>query len=211
MVNFIKHSESYLQYRWGRRAAMTLMEILIVISLVAMLSIALYHSVSQGIRIWEKSQRLVIEEDVVLFFDKLSQDLRNSFSYSSIPFEGHQFRLSFPALVQVSVEKPGRYDKKDYKEQIGKVEYSFDPNKDCVIKKQAGYGQALSEEFSLSQEVLKSVQMVQFRYVYLTAEGEYLSPDVLEVIPASVEVTVEFSDQLGKRELHKLIDIPVGS
>ena len=61
----------------------TLVEMLLAASLVALVSIAAYQSMLNGYRIWQRSQRSGVEEDISLALDKISQDIRNVFSFSS--------------------------------------------------------------------------------------------------------------------------------
>ena len=81
------------------RRAMTLMEILIVVSLIAMMSVAIFNALSNGMKIWKRSQQMVIEEDIAVFFDKIAHDIRNAFVFSQFRFEGDELRFAFPTMV----------------------------------------------------------------------------------------------------------------
>jgi len=58
--------------------------------------------------------------------------------------------------------------------------------------------------------LVKSLDRVQFRYIYITDHGVNYSDEVLDVIPSEVEVEVEFTDSLGQRVMKKMINIPIG-
>lgn len=185
---------------------MTLIEILIVVSLISMLSLALYNAFSNGIRVWDKSQRLVVEEDIAIFFDKLSRDLRNTYSYSKINFVGADHRFTFPSRV---LTLRGLQSGHDYIEQLGSVEYFYDFNEDAIFRRQANYGQSLSDQFDRPQLLVSSVDHLKFRYFYLTDDGEIFSLDALEGLPIGIEIEVQFSDNQGQRIVRKFIDILV--
>ena len=186
------------------------MEMLIVVSLLSLIGLALYKSLANGIKVWERSQRLVKEEDVALFFEKLTQDLRNTYLYSRIKFEGNELGFSFPAYVKTLADARGHSPRGEYIEQMGRVEYAFDPNKDIIYKRQANYGQALDNHYQPEQVLVRSVERVKFNYFYWTKKEELYSQDVLDVPPSGVEVELEFSDKLGRRSMRKFIEIPVG-
>ncbi len=193
------------------RRGMTLMEILIVVSLIAMTSVAIYSALSNGLRVWERSQQLVIEEDVAIFFDKFSQDLRNAFRYSMFKFEGGQQRITFPTIIHMLADKRSGLPQKEYVDQPGKVEYYYDGLEDILYRRQANYSQALNGHFFKKRALIHGVEAVKFSYFYYAEGREIYSPDVLETYPSRVEVEVEFSDKQGKKKMNRFIDIPLGS
>ena len=65
---------------------MTLVEMLIVVGLVSFVMVAIYTSFANGLKVWKRSQQLVIEEDVAIFFDKFSQHFYNPFPHSQTKF-----------------------------------------------------------------------------------------------------------------------------
>lgn len=192
-----------------RNKGMTFMEILIVVSLISLISLALYQAFSNGIRIWEKSHELVIEEDVAIFFDKFSKDLNNAFFFSSIPFEGDNSTCSFPSLIWYS-STVGHPDDHEYFRQLGKVEYYYDSSEDALIRRTANYGKALRSLFDRPRTLVRGLKRITFRYYYLTDEGEILSDRVLEVFPSGVEVEVTVADDKGTRILRRYFDVPIG-
>jgi len=194
----------------SERKGMTFIEILIVASLISLISMALYNVLSNGIRVWERSRRMVIEEDVAIFFDKLSQDLRNTFYHSKIPFDGNEFRFSFPTMVRTPANAGRGHSGGEDIHQIGRVEYYYDTIEDKIYKRQANYGQAINERFGQPRLLLSSVEKFRFRYVYLTEDEEVMSDEVLEFLPSSIELEIEFFDDKGKRTMRKLIDVPIG-
>lgn len=193
-----------------QKRAMTLIEILIVVSLVTGLSIALYQSLANGLRVWKKSQQLVSEEDVVIFFDKISEDLRNTFAFTKFKSYGDTFRFSFPTIIETKRDLfSDTEDSKDYFEQIGQVEYYFDSLNKKLIKRQANYSQALNEEFVQERVLVSSVDNVRFQYYYFTDDGEMESDIFMDILPVGVRIEIEFSDEQGKKLLSRYIEIPL--
>ncbi|MBU0468379.1 MAG: prepilin-type N-terminal cleavage/methylation domain-containing protein [Candidatus Omnitrophica bacterium] len=196
--------------RVANRSAMTLIEILIVTSLIAIISVAIYSCLSSGIRVWQEANRLVVEEDIAIFFDKISKDLRNVYSYSRIKPHGDVFKFSFPTIVYTKADKGSGHPENAYIDQLGKVEYYFDPISDNIYRRQANYSQAISEKYSKESKIVGSVERIKFTYFVLTPEGEIAKNEILDYIPSAVEVLVVFKDSRGERSMRKFIDIPIG-
>ena len=189
---------------------MTLMEVLIVASLISLISVAIYKSLDSGLKIWERNRHILVEEDILIFFEKLSRDIRNSFIYSKILYEGTETKFSCPVLVPVLTEDPGRGQQSEYVDQIGKVEYYFDLNYRNIYSRKADYGQALKGDYDTAQLLVKGVDHLKFKYLYLTQDGELSQADISDVIPSAIELEVKFTDRFGSRTLQRTISLPIG-
>ena len=192
------------------RAGFTLVEILLVVSMVAMISISLYTAFSNGFKLWARGQHFVMEEDIAIFFDKIGEDLRNSFQYSLIAFKGRERSISFPTVVYAAMNsketKSGHYI-----HQIGRVEYHFDPIKNQLFRRQADYGQALKDEFPPERTLLNNVMDVEFNYFYAGADADARmeKTTVMDELPNMVKVKIRYNDDRGRaREFYKIIAIP---
>ncbi len=192
------------------KKGMTLIEILIVVSLMGMISISIYNSLSNGIKVWQRQRQLMVEQDVVIFFEKISQDIRNSYYYSLLLYEGESNRIAIPTIVKTSPDVLSSFDRDIPIEQLGKVEYFFDPSDDSLKKRQANYFQGTNQEYGAAVSLVKPINSLRFKYIYLTETGELMSDQLLEVLPHGIEVSVTFTDQKGKRTMSKLIDILIG-
>src|SRR3989338_2632588 len=80
---FLVNPERFNPHMLSKKS-FTLIEMLLVTSLMAMIGLAVYHSLVNGMKIWDASTRYTAEEDVALFFDKISQDIRSATNYSLI-------------------------------------------------------------------------------------------------------------------------------
>lgn len=185
----------------------TLMETLIVVSLIAMTSMAIYSALANGLKVWKRTQQLVVEEDIVIFFDKLSQDLRNTYFYAKFNFDGGKQKITFPAIIQMLPDKQIRGAGQDYVSQLGKVEYYYDGLEDIIYRRQANYSQSLSGRFSKKRALVRNIQAVNFKYFYYAEGREIYSPEAFETYPARIEVEVEFSDKQGNKRMNRSIDL----
>ena len=206
MVN-IKNKSS----RKINRLGMTLIEILIVVSLISGISIVLYGSLSNGLKVWEKSQETIVEEDVVVFLDKLAVDLRNIMPVSNINMIGNQIGLSIPAIVWIIADANSDFIEGEYIQQIGLVNYVFDSSNHKIIRREADYGSALSGEFLIERSIVSNVINLTFEYYYYTDQGEMISDVILDVIPAGVKVHIEIEAQGQTKFINRYIEIPMTS
>lgn len=193
-----------------KKLGVTFIEMLLVVSLLSMIGLTIYQSIAGGIKIWEKSQRFIIDEDVAIFLDKISQDLRNSLNYSLISFKGRETKIIFATIVLTAADKHATVTE-GYIHQIGQVEYSFDKIQSSLLRRQANYSQATDEEFGPQRVMVSPLHSVRFSYYYGTNGGTEIKRKAEGAMPSAVKVEIEFLEETGKmREVVRLIPVPVG-
>lgn len=190
---------------------MTFVEILIVSALFAVISLALYNVFSNGIRIWQRAQNVVREEEIVIFFEKITKDLNNAYNYAGIPFEGTRNKFSFPSILPVQVPNIHDSENPQIQEQMGRVFYGYDYNKKSIYRRNANYSQALKDQYSQARTLVSDVDGVRFRYYYKTEHEEIYSEQILETLPNRVEIEVQFTDAGYQRAMRKILSIPIGT
>ncbi|MBF0479844.1 MAG: prepilin-type N-terminal cleavage/methylation domain-containing protein [Candidatus Omnitrophica bacterium] len=186
---------------------MTLVEILITVGLFAAVSLAIYRSLDGGIRVWKKSQELVCEEGIALFFERLTADIRNAREYSLIMPEGGETKFAFSTTVVTAQDQI--LASRENIRQIGKVEYYFDITAHTIYRRQANYGQAVNKKFQDPMSIVNGLDSLHFKYFYLSEGKETQTQQVSSVLPYALEAEVKFTDRYGPRSLKKLILIPV--
>ncbi|VAW18715.1 hypothetical protein MNBD_BACTEROID05-1166 [hydrothermal vent metagenome] len=199
-----------LQIKIGSREGMTLVEILLVVALIGILNVAIYYCLSSGLNVWKRSQGLVIEEDISIFFEKLTEDLRNKVRYSGIPTEGYEYKFSFPSVVYTLQDSQKKNSSDQFVNRLGRVEYYYDILDKGIYRRQANYGQALEGYYQPARKIVSSVRQLRFRYYYFTDDGEFWSDSVLDVFPLGVKVEVEMLEKGKKRKMSKFIEVPFG-
>lgn len=188
---------------------MTLMEVLITVSMIALITGGLYNALANGIRVWRRAQQTMVEQQAQLFFDRMTHDLRNAFYHKLIPHEGSESRLSIPTMVIVEADPYGLRKDEGYVQQIGRVEYYLDLNKRAIMRRTARYSHAVENDFADPVEVLADVQLLRLRYIYLTPEGEWHSEALMDVLPATVSVDITFTGSQDGLRMKRLIDLPL--
>ncbi len=194
------------------RQAFTLIEMLLVASLLSVTGLAVYHAIANGLRVWEYSRRYSAEEDVAIFFEKISGDLQNVYQYSLIQFEGKAEKIFIPTIVRMPADAKTQ-DKGRMIEQMGACEYFFQKGKKTIYRRQRNYSQALKTKQKFEPVPLAaSVESLHFTYFFLEDGKIKPKKSVSKEIPLSVLVEVDFAEVGGNvRHLQRMINIPVGN
>ena len=77
----------------------TLIEMLVVTVMLSVISLAIYATFNNGIKIWQKINKPIPQEDLYIFLDRFVSDVKNTFKFTGLNFLGKVDRLEFPALV----------------------------------------------------------------------------------------------------------------
>ncbi len=190
------------------KSALTMVEALLVVSLVAVLSIAIFQTFSNGLKIWEYGNRSFAEEDISIFMDKFGHDLRNVFFFSMIHFKGESDYIEFPTVI-ITKTDPNSAAVRPYARQIGKVKYYYDSGKEKILRQQANYGQALAEKFQDPRILASGVKLIRFKYFYEENKNLHERKKVEIIIPAMVEVEILYTSDRETRRMTRRFDIPL--
>jgi len=187
----------------------TLIEILLVTSLFAMVSIAIFYAFSSGVKLWQRSQYLMVEQQAALFLDQMEQELHNSFLTKGLEFKGTSKQCSFPTVIQLPANFNGEDKSSALTDHIGMVEYSFDYEDKTLNRRRANYGQALKKKFFPPEVVGQGIEGLRFSYLYSPAGGSSEFQDHWqEQMPLGVQVEIQFPEKYGSSSLKRLIIIP---
>jgi len=140
--------------------AFTLIEVLLSISLVALLGLAVYVCLNSGLQIWQRANTPYIGEDVNIFFEKLAVDIRNSFPYKGIAFSGTATGFQCASIITTASQSPG------LQRGVGEVSYFYDQENKAVIREKRNLSVIFREKGGVSQEVLGKVTEALFQYYY---------------------------------------------
>ncbi len=194
----------------GIRNGFALIEVLMAVTLTAVISMAIYGSFSSGVRIMKRIANPVFEEDVSVFFEKMTRELENSFLNTDIPFtgDGEQFTLAtqFRSHAALGGEQA-----------IGRVTYSYDSRKNSLSRRQEDASQIHEEKEGVVLPVLQHIESLRFHYFgYDGSYSQYLWSDDWDPVlkknksPMAVKIELEFDDGETREHLARTIAIPVG-
>lgn len=192
-----------------RSRAFTLIEVLLVSSLIAILAIAIFRSFGNGLKLWGKAERLNREAEVAIFLDKMAEDLRSTIVTSVISFKGTGMEISFPAIVLTKADIKSSRAAEQLIDQIGAVQYRFDPGQHTVLRRQANYSQAVKNTWGQETPVVMGIDDLILHYEVLSNKSFLMKSELKEGLPDGVMVEIHFTDDNGPHELKRFLPIPV--
>ncbi|MDD5466093.1 MAG: prepilin-type N-terminal cleavage/methylation domain-containing protein [Candidatus Omnitrophica bacterium] len=191
--------------RRRNKEAFTLVELLIVTALLAVVSLAIYATFNNGIKIWQKINEQAVEEDLDIFFEKFVLDLRNAFKFSGYNFSGKEKQVEFITLVD---------SQRMQKNTVGKVIYLYDPESRIISRSSLDYSQIYEGSAGLTQQLVRNVESLRFQY-YFYDQGikEYLWLDEWskDGLPLAVRVELSLGQGRQSSEFVKTVSIPVSN
>lgn len=191
-------------------AGFTLTEICIVVSLFAVVSLAIFQTFSSGVKIWDQASQSFPEEDIFLSLEHLTRDAHNAFPFSLFKFQGEANLLVFPTMV-ITAADPRSGARDPYVQQIGQVRYGFDGVSKRFFRQQADYGQSTQGQWQPPRLLAEGVERLRFSYLYkdnnrlierLQAEGP---------MPVMIKVEMEYRSGKDIRQMVRFIDVPVNT
>ena len=196
----------------GRRVdfGFTLMEMLLVTTLVSVIGVAVFSALNNGLKLWARGIGLGHEGELAIGLDKIGEDLRSTVPVSGIAFKGSGERCAFPAVVLTPADKKSSRAEEDIVDQIGAIEYRFEPAEGKIYRRQANYSQALKKQWGPDQEIISGLEELMFHYYFSTDKGFLTKSEADEKIPAGVIVEVVLRGDQAQRRLKRFYAVPVG-
>ena len=185
--------------------AFTMIELMIVIISLAVISLAIYSVFNTGIKIWQQVSKGELNDDLNIFFDKFSVELKNTFKYADYKFLGKKDKLIFTTLLN----GPGFKAK-----TVGQVLYSYNYMSEEISREQKDFSKIYNKGTGPISCLLKGVKSCEFRYYFFDKEiKEYAWQDEwLEgKLPLAVRVELELDNGNGSDRFTKTVTIPIAS
>ncbi len=181
------------------------MEVLIVTIMLSVVSLAIYSTFANGIKIWQRVNAVSPDEDLDVFCEKLASDIRNAFLFKEIRFTGKPDTLQLATFVQsarLSNKAPGE------------VIYAFDQKLEAVSREAKDYSGVYNNERGVSSTPLKGVRSAVFSYyAYDPKEKEYFWQDewAQEGLPLAVRVALQREGSDTESAVVRTFGIPVSA
>lgn len=178
--------------RRGGRAGFTLMEILVVITLLSITSLAIITSFIQTVKIFDRFNGVLDAEEKMIFAQRLTRDVKNGTVYLSEPWRISDAALTFPSIPAGSGQGEG----------LGglpsRISYQFLEEKKVVTRTESRFPyRKETEEIRIIATGVRSLKFEVLR------DGE-------ETIPQRLTVSLEYGSQNPAKTLKKIILIPAG-
>ena len=198
------------------KGGFTLIELVLVTAILAVIGMAVYGTFSNGINIWKKVTEDSGAEDINLFFERISFDLRNSFKLTGLRFKGEATKVSFPSRI--------KYNGQDGIENtIGEITYYIDQRKKTLIRREASYSEVYRKKFGSERILSENISSLQFKY-YVYEENykryswvthwqerdETFGIQVEERLPLIVKIIIGIPDNKDEQKFVKTVQLPAG-
>lgn len=200
------------------KKAFTLIELLIAISIFAVVAVALYSTFFAGISIWRRSSAGGdIYQEVKFTLDDITKDLRNIVYCTKDEESMYAFSGGAQEITFFTLEAPFVREGEPRKELV-KVVYKYDQEKDELIRMRAEKSTGFDVEKSEREALLKNMKELKFEYSYFSGDEDepYLWQEEWEDdearIPRGVRLTfrVKTEKEAEPLEFTKTIFVPIG-
>ena len=169
----------------GKRSAFTLVELLVVVSLLALVIGVVGASLAAGIRAWQVAKTFGAAEAQAMVGTRiLKRDVRSTFTFYAIPFKGSRQAMSFPAIIDV------RPQDENPAPRLGSVSYRYNRYNRTLERQAAAFASEVVPPVKERESLIREVDDLVIRYGEigeggLTWESEWDNttnhPEVVEV------------------------------
>lgn len=191
---------------------LTLIEVAFASLVVSIVAFAVYGTLSRGIDIWRRVHGVFPQEDVAIFFEKITVDLENSFRYPDLKLTGNATYLTFATFVLPRPPEPNV-------ETMGTASYVFDDSRREIQKGTASYSEVYEAKEGGRSAVLQHVEHLAFSYLFFNKEeeryvwGEAWPPGDVELegvfLPLAVRIVLRLHDENKSQEYTTAVFLPV--
>ena len=182
----------------------TLIELCLVSLIASVIGLAVYFTFSNGMRIWQKANQKVIEEDLSIFFDRFALDARNCLKFSGLGFLGTRERLEIASLVVSPYLK---------NKTIGRVAYFYEPRSKVLFREEKDLSRIFEGKQGIVKGVLENLNSLKFGYYFYDKEKKeyvWLEEAPLEGLPLAVRIEFELDVQGSAGRFVRTVSIPIG-
>lgn len=196
----------------------TLVELLVSITIFALAGVAVYTVLANGITVWRRgSKDRTYLRKVRLTTESMARDLRNTFKFSGIVFEGGEDFIVFPALI---LKKPdSTLDENEDCYKVGRVAYFYNKKRKALCKERKSLSEVYQQEGEIGKGkvLFEQLRKLEFSYCYLdNATGNYKWKDEWkkeeqDTIPVAIKLKMVFKKEIDREDFEKTIFIPIGT
>ena len=185
------------------QSGFTFMEMIIVSAMVGVVSLAIYATLNNGLKIWQRVNEQLPTEELNIFFDRFNSDLRNCFSFSTSPFVGDKETFECASLL---------YSPRLGVRTVGKVQYLYESHDGLLKRSQSDFSGVYNKEEPAHSHVISRVKMLKFHYLAFDEtlkRYDWLDTWDKKELPLAVkmELEVEYNNQVEL--FNKIVRIPV--
>ncbi|MDI6732583.1 MAG: prepilin-type N-terminal cleavage/methylation domain-containing protein [Planctomycetota bacterium] len=203
----------------------TLIEVILASVLVAVVSLAIYHSYSQGILVWKKGQEASNQDKAIMFIERITREIKNSRPFAPIGFSVEEEKISFPNVVlKYGWDKTVSDDKESEAEQsdcplplIARFTYEYDKTNEKITRMEEIYAYPNLDELkresdamkkSTPRTILEDVEKITFSCATAKTEDlDFTNPISTTIAPYAIKIELKLKTM--KKSLSRTVFIPV--
>ncbi len=182
----------------------TLVEVMIVTIILAIISLAIFSTFANGIKIYNRINSEVTLADVVIFCDRFGLDLSNSINFTLIKFIGKPEELEFASILN---------SPRMQKRSISRVKYVWDGSSEKIKRFTSDYSGVYNQEEASVRQSLDKIKSCVFRYYYFdnqTRDFTWAEEWNKEFLPAAVRMELELKNK-SETKINRTFNIPIGT
>jgi hypothetical protein len=187
-------------------------ELLIVISILAVVIGAVGACLVSGLRVWECAADFNgVESEALMGLDMMEKDVMNSFVFHGVAFDGQVAGVAFAGLIDEAVGVGAtERDSGAVCMRIGTVRYFYSEKDKRVVRKKWVYPNGEPEE---TESVAENVDGLEFSYFCAPSDGDDSGrwTDAWESetnLPDGLRMEMVFEDEGGERRFGRLVMLP---
>lgn len=177
--------------------ALTLVEILVVLTIFSVLAVGIAGSFISGMKIWGWARNTDVSQyHTFLTLEMIARELRSSLNLAEVGYVGDNHRVSFPALLGNSILK---------------VTYKFDPQGKKLLRQQMDFKDVLDEKLQGNYTEKQVLDLEDFSleyFFYNWQEDKYLWKDEWKK-EEGVFLAIKIYAKTKTAEFNKRVFIPV--
>lgn len=143
----------------------TLIELLLVVTLLPIVSFAVFANFNSGFKLWKALNQEVVEENLSLFYEKAAFDFENLHRYSSFPFEGDAQKVTFCTNIPAASELGGG-------SAIGQVSYFYDHDKGTLFRQVRDLNELYKDKPGRLSAAMTDVTDLHVSYYFKNANSD---------------------------------------
>jgi hypothetical protein len=185
--------------------AFTLVELCLVTAMLAVISLTVFATFNNAVKIVSKVRQEIPEEDIYIFLDRFTADVNNSLAFSGLAFKGSEDSLELITLVQ-SPRMGIR--------SVGKVLYSYDEKTGTLDRELLDFSHLYSREKGYLTHPLTKIKSFKFYYSSfdpVKKESRWEEEWLEGKLPTAIRLEFEVGDEAATTKCTKTVTLPVSS
>jgi len=200
---------------WG----FTVIELLIALSIFAVIAVTLYSTFFAGISTWKRSgDNTGIYQDIRVAFDDIARDLKNMIYFTKDDESAYIFSGTSEQVIFMTLEE-SISEKTEPQRELVRIAYSFDNAKGDIVRETAGILLGFDTKKAEKEILLKNVEDFKIEYCYFSGDEDdpYLWQEEWKdeevKTPRGIRITASLKGSKSSREASKItriVFIPTG-